>query len=157
MQAIITTYKFATNTRGSRILARCTRGSISVSYDHEPRHLRRTTSQPRKLSSTDSSRKTSSPAPNRPAATHGTAPAQSASSRAARMSTFSSTNHHHHNANQTCKSFLAYGLDNDRSRAELAESAIESSSTLVTDSDQTPVPAAHDEQPLRAPAVSAPP
>ena len=34
MQAIITTYKFATNTRGSRILARCTRGSISVSYDH---------------------------------------------------------------------------------------------------------------------------
>ena len=35
MQAIITTYKFATNTRGSRILARCTRGSISVSYDHD--------------------------------------------------------------------------------------------------------------------------
>ena len=35
MQAIITTYKFATNTRGSRILARCTRGSISVSYDYE--------------------------------------------------------------------------------------------------------------------------
>ena len=34
MQAIITTYKPATNTRGSRILARCTRGSISVSYDH---------------------------------------------------------------------------------------------------------------------------
>ena len=34
MQAIITTYKFATNTRGSRIFARCTRGSISVSYDH---------------------------------------------------------------------------------------------------------------------------
>ena len=35
MQAIITTYKPATNTRGSRILARCTRGSISVSYDYD--------------------------------------------------------------------------------------------------------------------------
>jgi hypothetical protein len=34
MQAIITTYKPATNTRGSRILARCTRGSISAPYDH---------------------------------------------------------------------------------------------------------------------------
>jgi hypothetical protein len=35
MQAIITTYKPATNTRGSHILARCTRGSISAPYDHE--------------------------------------------------------------------------------------------------------------------------
>jgi hypothetical protein len=35
MQAIITTYKPATNTRGSRILARCTRGSISAPYDYD--------------------------------------------------------------------------------------------------------------------------
>jgi hypothetical protein len=35
MQAIITTYKPATNAHGSRILARCTRGSITVPYDHE--------------------------------------------------------------------------------------------------------------------------
>ena len=35
MQAIITTYKPATNVHGSHILARCTRGSISVSYDHD--------------------------------------------------------------------------------------------------------------------------
>jgi hypothetical protein len=34
MQAIITTYKPATNTRGSRILARCTRGSITVPFDY---------------------------------------------------------------------------------------------------------------------------
>jgi 3D (Asp-Asp-Asp) domain-containing protein len=68
MQAIITTYKPATNTRGSHILARCTRGSISAPYDHEL-DFGQTTSQPRKLSSTDSSRKTCSNAPNRPAAT----------------------------------------------------------------------------------------
>ena len=35
MQSIITAYKPATNAHGSRILARCTRGSISVSYDHD--------------------------------------------------------------------------------------------------------------------------
>ena len=35
MQAIITKYLSATNTRGSRIKATCDRGSIIVSYPHE--------------------------------------------------------------------------------------------------------------------------
>lgn len=34
MQAIITTYKGPTNTRGARILARCEAGSITISWDH---------------------------------------------------------------------------------------------------------------------------
>jgi hypothetical protein len=34
MQAIITTYHGPTNTRGSRITAKCAAGSVSVGYDH---------------------------------------------------------------------------------------------------------------------------
>jgi hypothetical protein len=43
MQAIITTYKPATNTHGSRIKATCERGTLTVPVDHsldtEQRHI----------------------------------------------------------------------------------------------------------------------
>lgn len=35
MQAIVTKYLPATNTKGSRIKAQCARGSLTVSYPHE--------------------------------------------------------------------------------------------------------------------------